>query len=162
MGSSPLSVPCEECGHVSRRTLEEIAAGPALVERFKALHGNATTGHAVLAAVSAGDPVAAQVVQSASEALASQVGLLINVLDPDAVVIGGGLGLSEGPYWDNFFGSIRRHIWSHVNRDLTILRATTGADAGWIGAAARAWQQFSDPSGPRLSEPQHVSRGRTL
>src|SRR5882672_609134 len=34
MASSPLSVPCEQCGHTSRRTLEELAAGPALVARL--------------------------------------------------------------------------------------------------------------------------------
>ena len=144
MGSSSLSIPCEQCGHVSQRTLEEIAAGPALVGRFNALHGNATSGHTVLAAASAGNAVAAQVVQSASEALASQVALLVNVLDPEAVVVGGGLGSSEGPYWDHFIACTRRHIWSNVHRDLPILRAATGADAGWIGAASKAWQEFSE------------------
>ena len=144
MGSSSLSIPCEQCGHVSQRTLEEIAAGPALVGRFNALHGNASSGQTVLAAASTGNAEAAQVVRSASEALASQVALLVNVLDPEAVVIGGGLGSSEGPYWDHFIACTRRHIWSNVHRDLPILRAATGADAGWIGAASKAWQEFSE------------------
>ena len=146
MGSSPLSLPCEQCGHVSQRTLEEIAAGPALVTRFNALHGQATTGREVLAAAAAGNSVAAKIVQSASEALESQVALLVNVLDPEAVVIGGGLGLSDGPYWDHFIASTRRHIWSELHRDLPILRAATGVDAGWIGAAARAWREFPNGS----------------
>jgi glucokinase len=150
MGSSPLSIPCEQCGHVSQRTLEDIAAGPALVKRFNELHGNAATGREVLAAAAAGDPVAAKIVQSAGEALESQVALLVNVLDPEAVVIGGGLGLSDGPYWDHFIASTRRHIWSELHRDLPILRAATGVDAGWIGAAARAWREF--PNGSNLPQ----------
>lgn len=143
MASSPLSIECEECGHISRRALEEIASGPALVVRFNALRGNAASGHDVLAAASSGDKAALQVVRSAGEALGSQVGLLVNVLDPEAVVIGGGLGLSHGPYWEQFLASTRLHIWSTLHRELPILRATTGVDAGWIGAAARAWQEFS-------------------
>lgn len=142
MGSSPLSIPCEQCGHVSQRTLEHIAAGPALVERFNALHGDAATGREVLAAAATGNAVAARIVQSASEALESQVALLVNVLDPEAVVMGGGLGMSDGPYWDHFIASTRRHIWSELHRDLPILRAATGVDAGWIGAAAKAAQHF--------------------
>lgn len=145
MGSSPLSIPCEQCGHVSQRTLEEIAAGPALVTRFNALHGNATSGREMLAAA-AGNSVAAKIVQSASEALESQVALLVNLLDPEAVVIGGGLGMSDGPYWDHFIASTRRHIWSELHRDLPILRAATGVDAGWIGAAANAWREFPNGS----------------
>ena len=140
MGSSPISVPCEQCGHVSKRTLEEIAAGPALVSRFNAVGGSATKGQDVLAAAAGRNAVAVQIIRTASGALESQIGLLVNVLDPEAVVIGGGLGLSEGSFWDEFIAATRRHIWSEMHRDLPILRAATGADAGWIGAAAHAWK----------------------
>jgi len=67
--------------------------------------------------------------------------LLVNTLDPEAVIVGGGLGLSEGPYWDGFIRSTRRHIWSADLRQLPILRAATGADAGWLGAAVAAWRR---------------------
>lgn len=138
MGSSALSVPCEHCGQVNERMLEDIAAGPALVARFNALHANVARGQEVLAAASGGNPVAARIVHDASEALGSQVGLLVNVLDPEAVIMGGGLGSSDGPYWEHFTASTRRHIWSPAHRELPILRAATGADAGWLGAAAAA------------------------
>jgi glucokinase len=141
MGSSPLSVPCERCGAVNDRTLEEIASGPALVSRYQAAAGKATRGEEVLAAAANGDPAAVRIVRTATEALGSQVGLLVNVIDPGALVIGGGLGLSERLFWEQFMASTRRHIWSTANRELPILRAATGADAGWLGAAARAWQE---------------------
>jgi glucokinase len=142
MASSSLSVPCEECGHKNRRALEEIAAGPALVSRFNEAGGDVTSAQEVLAAATAGDAQATEIIRSAAEALGSQIGLLVNVLDPEAVVIGGGLGLSEGLYHEQFAASTRRHIWSHVNRDIPILRAALGADAGWMGAAAKAWQEL--------------------
>jgi glucokinase len=138
MASSALRIPCEHCGHVNERTLEEIAAGPALVARFNAAHGSAASGQEVLAAAQSGHAMAEQIVRIASEALESQIALLVNVLDPEAVIIGGGLGLSEGLFWEHFIAATRRSIWSPLHRGLPILRATTGADAGWLGAAAHA------------------------
>jgi len=142
MASSPLGVPCERCGHVNTATLEEIAAGPALVARFRAAGGDAHSGLEVLAAAVGGDERARHVVETASGALESQVALLVNTLDPEAVVIGGGLGLSEGPYWEHFIAATRRHIWSDLHRGMPILRAALGTDAGWMGAALRAASTF--------------------
>jgi len=142
MASSPLAVPCEKCGQIGHQSLEEIAAGPALAARFRAAGGIAKSAKEVIAAATAGNAAARRIVESASEALGSQTGVLVSTLDPEAVIVGGGLGLSEGPYWEHFVAATRRHIWSDVHRDLPILRAATGEDAGWIGAAAKAGQHF--------------------
>jgi len=151
IGSSSLSVACDLCGQVNRNSLEQIASGPALVARYRQLTGSsATTGHEVLEAAAKGELEALRVLFTAGEALEATVGLIVNVLDPEAVVIGGGLGLSEGPYWDAFIAATRRHIWSEVHRDLPILRAQTGVNAGLIGAAAAAWENRplrASPSG---------------
>jgi glucokinase len=141
MASSSLSLLCESCGKFSRRTLEEVASGPALVSRYNHLKpARMTRGQEVLAAAKAGDALALHVVQSGGEALGASVGLLVNVLDPAAVVVGGGLGLSQGPFWDSFLTATRAHIWSEVHRNLPILQAATGVQAGLIGAAASAWR----------------------
>ena len=119
-------------------TLEQVASGPALVSRFNALHGNARSGQEVLAAAAAGDERAARVVRSAAEALGGTIGLLVNVLDPELVVLGGGLGVSTGLYRDTLIHSARSRIWWEGHRDLPIVPAMTGPDAGVIGAAAKA------------------------
>ena len=80
------------------------------------------------------DPLAVEVVQSAGRALSS-VGFLINVLDPMVLVVGGGLGLAGGIYWQSFVESTRRHIWSEETRNLPILPAALGVDADLVGAA---------------------------
>ncbi len=145
MASSPLNIACEQCGQVNRRTLEEIASGPALVARYNQLAGSAVqTGQAVLAATASGDAIAASVARTGGEALGNSVGLLVNVLDPEAVVVGGGLGLSEGFFWESFVSSTRRQIWSEVHRDLPILHAATGPDAGLIGAALAACEHSAE------------------
>ena len=144
MASSPMSWICEKCGGVAERTLEEIASGPALVARFNQRRpGAAKNGPDVLAAATACNSDSLEVLRSAGEALGSAVGFLVNVLDPEAVIVGGGLGLSEGCYWESFSASTRRHIWSEIHRGLPILRASTGQAAGIVGAAA-AWKKRRD------------------
>jgi glucokinase len=148
LGSSSLSVPCEGCGQVNLRTLEEIASGPALVARLNRIApGTAATAQEVLTAARAANPHAQWVARTAGEALGAVLGLVVGTLDPEAVVVGGGLGLATGPYWDAFVDSTRRHIWSDAQRALPILRAVTGPAAGFIGAAAAAWQAHSAREG---------------
>ena len=137
LASSPLTTTCPHCGTVLRPVLEAFASGPALVARYNQLAGGQTTrGEEVLAAVAAGDPAAVEVVRTAGEALGVSIGWLVNVLDPEAMIVGGGLGLAGGLYWDSMMGSARAHIWAEATRDLPILPAALGADAGVIGAAA--------------------------
>jgi glucokinase len=76
------------------------------------------------------------VVGSAGAALGVSIGWLVNVLDPEAVIVGGGLGSAGGLYWDSMVASTRAHIWADTSRDLPIVPAALGPDAGMIGAAA--------------------------
>lgn len=138
MASSPLWLPASGLSDLPGPTLEELASGPALIKRFNAAGGQATSGQEVLNAVRASHPAATEIVRSATEALGSQLAVLVGTLDPEALIIGGGLGLSEGPYWDWLAAATRRRIWSDHQRDLPILQAATGPDAGWLGGALAA------------------------
>ncbi|HJZ46397.1 MAG TPA: ROK family protein [Roseiflexaceae bacterium] len=139
LASSPLTTACTTCGAKLRPVLEEFASGPALVARYNhAGAGTAARGQDVLAAAEAGDTSAMHVVFTAGEALGVSVGWLINVLDPEAVIVGGGLGSAGGLYWKSFVAAARAHIWAEASRDLPILMAALGPDAGLIGAAIAA------------------------
>ena len=144
VASGALTSECEKCGAVQDQVLEEFAAGPSLVARYnQRANAPLSSGEAVTAAAKSGDPIAQEIVRSAGAALGNSVGFLINVLDPQAVVVGGGLGLADGLYWDSLVASTRKHIWSDVSRNLPILHAELGADAGLIGAAAIIWKDRS-------------------
>lgn len=144
MASSPLPDIGEARSEKATPTLEQFASGPALVARYNHRASRITqSAEEVLAAAKASDPAAVAVVQSATGAWGAMVGTLISTLDPEAVIIGGGLGSSGGLYWDELVASTRRHIWSALHRDLPILPAALGRDAGVIGAAATAWQKLS-------------------
>jgi glucokinase len=141
IASSPMNWACENCGHIENQALEEIASGPALVNRLNHLQpGTVNSSEEVFATAAAGNDDAKSIIRSAGSALGSTVALMINMLDPEAVIVGGGLGLSEGSFWSSFIDSTRQHIWSEVHRDLPVLRAAMGSRAGMIGAAISAWK----------------------
>lgn len=144
MASSPLPNPWQPHSTAAVHTLEEIASGPALVARYnQAAAKRALTSFEVIEAAAAGNPLAVDVVSIAGRTLGATVALLANTLDPDRIVIGGGLGLSGGLYWTSFIESTRRHLWHEPHQHLPILPAATGLSAGIIGAAATAWQNRS-------------------
>ena len=143
LASAPLTTSCTKCGEVVNETLEEIGSGPALVRRYnQRVHDNAATcGEDVLARAAEGERAAAEVVVQGGKALGNSVGFLVNILDPEGIVVGGGLGLASGLYWSAFETATREHIWSDATRDLPIVRAELGTDSGLIGAAATAWKR---------------------
>jgi glucokinase len=136
LASGPLTVPCPRCGALTSFVLEDYASGRAIAARFAAARGEPAAGaETALAAAAAGDVAAQEIVTTAAETLGSAIGWLVNVADPAAVVVGGGLGSAPGPFWDRLAAASRRHIWSDAARSLPIVQARLGPDAGWIGAA---------------------------
>jgi glucokinase len=136
--SSALHVPCEACGHVNAPVLEEIASGPAISAAYARGTGRGIGAADLLTAATSGDAVAGDIVTAAARQLGPLVALVVNMLDPEAIVLGGGLGLAAGPYREELIASTRAHIWAESCRDLPILPAALGVDAGLVGAALAA------------------------
>lgn len=84
-----------------------------------------------------GDAEALLIVTTGGTALGRSVGNLVNVLDPRAVVIGGGLGLAER-YMKLIDAAMRQQVWSPFHKEIPLVAAQRGVDAGLIGAAASA------------------------
>jgi glucokinase len=117
--------------------LESFASGPALAARLaEARPEFQDAATEVLRLAASGDSRAREIVASAGIALGAAIANLVNILDPEIVVIGGGLGLAAGPYQDFIEISLRGHVWSEFHRDLKITSAQLGNDAGIVGAAA--------------------------
>jgi glucokinase len=143
MASGPLP-------HDTSASLEDLASGPALVRRFRETGGAVSSAQEVLSAATLGDEPALHIVTSAAALLGGTLGWMVNILDPQAIVIGGGLGLAEGLYHDLLVPATRRHIWWPGHQNLPIVRASCGNDAGIIGAAALAWEKaIKEEAAPR-------------
>ena len=136
LASSPLALPCPACGNTHWPALEDFAAGPALVARYNALGGRqVASAEELMAMGTGGDQAARDVVHSGGQALGASLGWLVNVLDPDVIIVGGGLGSAGGMYWGSLVESTRAHVWAEASRDLPILPASLGPDAAVVGAA---------------------------
>jgi glucokinase len=113
---------------------ESEAAGPALARR-----AGMATGEAVVAAARLGDAKALDAVRQTAEYLAMGVAALIAVLDPEMVVLGGGLMQAA----DLLIEPIRRMAlaWTQPVAASRVRIETTalGEDAGLLGAARLGW-----------------------
>ena len=107
--------------------VEDVASGLAL-----AAAGGCDWAEEVLA-----DPSLDHVVETAAAALGAGLAWLVNAFDPGTVVIGGGLGLVDR-YRDLAVAAMRPMIFADNSRDLAVVPAQLGADAGVIGAALAA------------------------
>jgi glucokinase len=92
----------------------------------------------LVAAVEAGDAQAASVWSRAVRSLAAGLASLINVLDPEVVVLGGGIALAG----ETLFEPLRREMtdaeWRPLGEAVPIVAAELGDHAGAIGAARHA------------------------
>jgi glucokinase len=134
---------CVRCGAENEITLEALASGPGLVHEYDQVRtGAATRAEDVLAAAAAGDADAVRVVSRACETLGARLGWLANVLDPEAIVLGGGLGLGlVRAFLAPLAAAARSAIWAPDSRSIPIVAAALGTDAGIVGAALGAARQ---------------------
>lgn len=72
---------------------------------------------------------------AAAAVLGAAIAHLVNTLDPDAVVLGGGLGLAHGLFHSTLVDSLHSHLWSHLSHSIPVLHARLGLDSGIVGAA---------------------------
>ncbi len=86
-----------------------------------------------------GDKVVSKVLDKAAKALAAGIASVANLLNPELVVLGGGVieGLGE-PYVEEIRRRVRKHPLYGATRDLRIVKAALGDDAGITGAALLA------------------------
>jgi glucokinase len=85
-------------------------------------------------AIDHGDKLAIELIDRAIEALGTGVASAINLLDPEAIIIGGGLGLRFGErYMEPLLEEMRKHVFFDTMPDVKM--ASLGDLGGAIGAS---------------------------
>jgi len=125
-------------GQTSTYIPEEVAGGAGIVARYNAHGYHVGSALDVFAKAAVGDVAAGEIVTLGGKVAGAGIGFLVNILDPEAVIVGGGLGTSRGIYWQALLDQARATIWNEASRDLPILQAGLGADSALIGAAIGA------------------------
>jgi len=89
-------------------------------------------------ALERGDKLAEEIIDEAVQALGAGIASAVNLLDVEAVVIGGGLGVRFGePYVKRIASAMQPHLF-HDSRPPDVLIASLGDLGGAIGAALLA------------------------
>jgi glucokinase len=122
---------CGGAGHV-----EAIASGPAIREAYVRLGGEepASDARGVFALAGASDPIAIKAVGIAASAAGQAVGGLANILDPEVVVVSGGLSDAGAPWWRPMERALRAELLPAL-LGLPVLPAKLGNAAAMVGAA---------------------------
>ncbi|MGW5778199.1 ROK family protein [Streptomyces sp. NPDC003863] len=150
IGHLPVDLDGEPCACGGRGCVERIASGPHLARRalengWRPGPDGDVSAAAVAAAARAGDPVAVAAFERAAQALAAGIAATAALVEIDIAVVGGGVAGAD----EVLFAPLRRSLGTYAalsfTRNLTVVPAATGTDAGLLGAAAAATRADAAP-----------------
>ena len=141
------------CGCGKRGCIEVLAAGPAIGARARAKLSadpsrpskmlelaqgtvSAVTSELVGEAYAAGDPLAREVLLETVDVLVPWLGNIVDLLDPDVLVMGGGVAAMLKPFFDEIKNRLPSCCVNPHASQIPLLMAHYGADAGIAGGAA--------------------------
>ncbi|HEY7666647.1 MAG TPA: ROK family protein [Actinomycetota bacterium] len=144
----------ERCGCGNRGCWETVASGSAITREARkavARHPHSriaelaegdpdrATGSMVTRAAREGDPAATGILAEVGHRLGEGIGGLVNILDPEIVIVGGGAAAAGDLLLAPARVAFRMSVEAPDHRpDVPIVAAGLGADAGVIGAAVLA------------------------
>lgn len=120
------------CGRVG--CAEQILSGPAIERYYANLSGTVRTVREIVPRYRAGnDPAAIRAMKRWFHFFAKGISTIINVIDPDVIVLGGGLGNIDELY-TKAVPQVVNHLFN-PRMDTVFLRPKLGDSAGVFGAA---------------------------
>jgi glucokinase len=131
-----------KCGN--KGCLEVHAAGPAIARNYIKLGGNemyygVPVDSKIIAELAyKGDDVAHKTFELEGYYVGKVIALICNVLNPQKVIIGGGVSLAFSLYEQALWKSIKRFLYRGANQNLKIQASQFGYNGGILGATAVA------------------------
>lgn len=120
------------CGKIG--CVEKVLAGPALEKYYAGISGVTKSLKEVYEGYKTGtDPFATQTMDRMNHFFGVALSVVINIIDPDVIVIGGGVGNIDCIYTSGV-DSLRKHIFNN-RLDTPIVKPRLGDSAGVFGAA---------------------------
>jgi glucokinase len=142
-GGPPCQGNCHGRGH-----LETLASGTAAERAARDLYGDGADGHVLVRRARDGEAAAAERLEQIGELLGAAIGSFANEFDPEVVVIGGGFGRAAGDLLlEPALRAARQEALTPADKELRIVPAELGVDAGMIGAGLVAFEALDASSG---------------
>jgi predicted NBD/HSP70 family sugar kinase len=123
-----------ECYCGKTGCVETVISGPATQRYYATLTGENISLKDINQRFKNGDDAAIKTIDRLCEFFGKAVSVIVNILDPDVIVIGGGVGNIDQLYTDGL-ASLKKYIFNN-RADVPILKPILGDSAGVFGAAA--------------------------
>ena len=150
--------PLCNCG--KKGCIEVLAAGPAIGARARAKLAAEPSRHSVILDLAQGklssvssehvgkafakdDPLAREILSETVELLTVWLGNIVDLFDPDVLVMGGGVAAMLTPFFDQIRTRLPSWCVNPKASEIPLLMAHYGADAGIAGGAALCADNFS-------------------
>jgi fructokinase len=139
----PAGPPCY-CG--KRGCVETFLSGPGLLRDYRAAGGDAALDtQAIVQRAAGGDAACEAAMQRYLERFGQALSVVINILDPDAVVLGGGMSNIARLYTDGR-QLLTRQVFNDELR--TVIVPHVHGDSSGVRGAAQLWSAYETRSKP--------------
>jgi glucokinase len=139
--------------------LESLCAGPAIARRAQALavegtcpvlvelvRGDVTaiSAREVFQAAQRGDKTCTALLNDVAETLGIALANAVTLLNPELIVLSGGVGASAQSLIEPIIKTIRKHAQPVAAQSVRVVTTALGEDAALLGAAQLIWQQIGN------------------
>ncbi len=131
---SPEEVPGQQCGCGRRGCVESWCSGPALAADHARITGEVLKADEIATRAAAGDAGAIATLSRHADRLARSLSTIINVLDPDVIVLGGGLSNLPG-----IAAAVEARLAPHIFSDEMRTRVVKNRHGDSSGVRGAAW-----------------------
>jgi fructokinase len=134
------AAPACYCGR--RGCVETFLSGPGLELDYARVSGASRPSRDIVRAAAAGEPQAAGALARYRDRLTRALAAVINLLDPDAIVLGGGMSNLPG-----LAPAVSAALPAYVFSDKVVTRVVPNAHGDSSGVRGAAWLWPADPDG---------------
>ncbi len=139
------------CGCGNYGCLERYVGKDGIIERFEMyrskgietsidayLEDGKVTPKAIALAAAKGDKISIEVLKETGEILGHAIATLVNILNPEMIIIGGGISNAGELLMEPVRTGMLKHAYTIPAAAVEIVRAQLGNDAGLVGSASLA------------------------
>jgi glucokinase len=130
--------PCR-CGVAN--CVEPEASASGLLAHARAAGLEVADAAQVFAAAAGGDPKAVRLVDRMADRLGAVIAVVVNLLNPEVVTIGGGVAQAGEPLFARVRAAVDRYALASHRAALRVVPAALGERAGTVGAGLMAWEE---------------------
>ena len=114
--------------------VEKILSGPSLEKYYQSITGQRKSLKEIYTLYKSGDQEATKTISRMTFFFGKALSVIINIIDPDVVVIGGGVGNIDEIYTEGV-ASVKNFVFNNKVLDTPIVKPMLGDSAGVFGAA---------------------------